>query len=597
MQLGGEALVVRLHRLFEACLRLSYHPRAFKDAILVMVRKPNKSPQEPKGWRPIALLSSMGKLLERIVALKMMEALKDQPQALPATQFGGETTTEALQYLLNIIYNAWSENPRLIVTVMCLDIGGAYDNVYRQKLLEMLVEWSMPPWIVEFVRSFLSHRKATYHLPGLVSKSLSLNTGIPQGSPLSPILFLLFAAPLLRGAKATTDSFVVDGQSVQVTTHAFAYVDDTYLVAVSDSFKANCTALQGMHGRVQTTAGPLDIVFGPEKYHVMHFQCPGHLRPSEESSEIPDIPGFNKKPEKTLKILGVEVDPSLTWEAHVAEIKRKVNQRLRRLSRISGTTWGPPLDAIRQTYLTWIRPVMTYGCGAWFVRQNPDGRQPSHGRKRLRWAIKQKLVEALQSVQYRCLVQISGAFAQTCGKVIEKELFIENLPTLLYAQAAAQRARLLWSRGKRWRHRAEAQPAPGNPFHALFEEAREFALQADDRLRVRRAMRSTRRALEEDAEKPDPWTVEAKRNELISNRCREWAGDECAKAWNAYRSAETTRERHRKLPAALSERWGRQSFRYYRGMGRAQSTMLLHCRTESIGLACRLHQLKVSSCP
>lgn len=61
-------------------------------------------------------------------------------------------------------------DPNLIVTIMCLDMGGAYDNVFRQKLLEMLVEKGMPRWVVDFIKSFLSNRRAHFEMPGLVSE-------------------------------------------------------------------------------------------------------------------------------------------------------------------------------------------------------------------------------------------------------------------------------------------------------------------------------------------------------------------------------------------------------------------------------------------
>lgn len=127
-----------LARVFDACLRLGYHPCIFKHATTVILRKPGKKTyNHPKSWRPIALLPCLGKILERILADRLKDlAMKNN--LLPHVQFGlpGKCTTKALQYLLNPIYAAWCSKRRLKATLLGLDIAGAFDNVDRSKLLQ-----------------------------------------------------------------------------------------------------------------------------------------------------------------------------------------------------------------------------------------------------------------------------------------------------------------------------------------------------------------------------------------------------------------------------------------------------------------------------
>lgn len=299
-------------------------------------------------------------------------AIRDRPDLLPATQFNLRSTTQALQYLLNIVYEAWSDMYDDIVTILCTDIGGAYDNIKRAELLNTLVKKGMPPWVVDFIRSFLSNRRATLNMPGHVSDLFHLNVGIPQGSPLSPILFLLFASPLLDHAPQGTCVIPSGSRGRRaVKLRAFAFVDDNYLIAVSDSRERNCEALGYLHREIEKTAEPLGIVFGPHKYHVMHFKKPysQQQQQQQDSPHIPQIPGFNEKPQDELKILGIIVDRQLKWQAHLNTIQTKVKQRLGYLSRFSGLTWGPTLQTMRQLYLTKIRPVFTYVWRAWFIRR------------------------------------------------------------------------------------------------------------------------------------------------------------------------------------------------------------------------------------
>lgn len=583
IQLGGHLLRQHLLRFFNACLQKGLHPSACKHSILKMLRKSGKPPEEPKSWRPIALLSTIGKLLERIVARRILDQVRKKPNLLPATQFGGRSTTEALQYLLNIVYDAWGMDPNLIVTIMCLDMGGAYDNVFRQKLLEMLVEKGMPRWVVDFIKSFLSNRWAHFEMPGLVSEPFRLNTGIPQGSPLSPVLFLLFATPLLDQLPVGLRTVRIGQSSKPVSLYAFSFVDDIYLIAVSGTCKFNCKALEDLHGALLRIAEPLAIVFAPQKYHVMHFKR--HGRQVEDTSIIPDVAGFTEKPLEVMKILGIQVDYQLNWKAHVASIDGKVRRRIAYLSLISGSTWGPDLHTMRKLYLTKIRPVFTYACGAWFIRRR-------HGESKLRWPFCQELVNKLEALQSFCLHKISGAFIRTGGQILEKELNIQDIGTLLHSQASVQRAKAIFAADNRWRNRTRVlKNEHKNPSIVLFNDARSLTDCAFARL-----LASTN---DDDAQQANERVMdEKKRTKLIKNYAHHLATGDCKKGWMDYvqkrraeRALNAKNNSRLKLPAALTEGWGRKSLGFYRDLSRAQSTMLLHCRTEVIGLNAHLNKI------
>ncbi|KAF5968496.1 hypothetical protein FBULB1_10710 [Fusarium bulbicola] len=164
IQLGGDVLRSRLLRLFRSCPLHYHYPSPFKDSILVMVRKTGRPLADPKSWRPIALLSSFGKILDRIFGDKMLEVLRAHPDLLSSHQFGGRSTTEALQYLLTLIYNTWTFHPGDVVTIFGLDMSSGFDSVLRDRLLQNLVDKGFPPWYVTIVRGMLSDRTATMRI-------------------------------------------------------------------------------------------------------------------------------------------------------------------------------------------------------------------------------------------------------------------------------------------------------------------------------------------------------------------------------------------------------------------------------------------------
>ncbi|KAF5714860.1 hypothetical protein FMUND_7241 [Fusarium mundagurra] len=567
------------------------------DSIIVMLLKTGKEPDKPESYRPISLLSTVGKLYERILTDMMLDVLKEHPHLLPATQFGNKTTTEALQYLFRIIYSTWCSNSDDVVTILGLDMSSAYDNVYRQKLLQILYDKGFPRWFVDIIGLVLSQRDATLRLPGIVSKLFELNTGIPQGSPLSTILFYFFVCPLVEQTFPPRRIYV-DGRKETVRLYQFSFVDDVYYIAVSRSYAINCRGLEILHEQMLPIAKELFISFGSHKYHVMHMRPPTVRQPTHNQVR-PVIKGFVEKVQEKMTILGVIVDSQMTFDLHVTEITRKCRQRLGYMKRISGSTWGPDMYAIRQYYLTLIRPVITYACGAWFIKQREGVSTPLH------FGLNKKVIGRLQSLQSECLRFVSGAYGCVAGTLLEKELFIENMWSILHSQATLQRAMSFTSHDSRWRSLCcgdgSSKARIKNPIIPLEEEAGEMLKGAVEYQML----------LAQDSDDPshvqamaDRFADRKGRGKIVGSHIKWLATQDCQHLWQEYvkgrKATQLAAGKHPsrlRLPVALDESWGRESRGYYKGMTRAQSTMLFQCRTEFIGLKYHLFRIKLGDAP
>ncbi|RYP34155.1 hypothetical protein DL767_004382 [Monosporascus sp. MG133] len=583
---GNEALKLSrgvsepyVEHLFTACIKLSYHPRQFRDATTVMLRKAGKKTYaEPKSWRPIALLSCLGKMLEKVIANRL-KVVATQFNLLPKQQFGapGRCTTKALQYLLNIIYRSWcSKGPenRRVVSLLGLDMGGAYDRVPRDILLSTLESKRVPYWIVLFVWHFLSDRSTILSMPGHTSRRFWLNIGIPQGSPLSPILFLFFASGILEVLNV---EFAFKDPTIEH--FSFGYVDDHYLVVSSSAYHTNCMALETLHETLMGWAEPHGVVFAPAKYAVMHFRPPWSKVP--QFKELPKIKGLTEETLKTeLRILGVEVDHQLKWGPHIEKIQLKVRNQMKCLRRISGSIWGADLRNMRQLYMAKVRPTITYACGAWFI--SGDGVQ---------WRLAKKLVGKLESLQHECLLQISGAMKGTPRDVVRKELHIESLEVHLQRVSLAHRARTVYTPEFQELERIRSRPLAGVSDSSL--ERHPFRKLHADAIHLEQEARSM---ISDEEEAIRAWPTSKRRNKIINRCALDHAADTMSRLWNDYRRHYANRlDKPRPRTAALEEGWGPQSYLYYEGLSRAQSTMLLHCRTGCIGLRAYLHSIKVDS--
>jgi hypothetical protein len=185
-------LVSYLQPLFQACINVSYHPTAFCHCNTVPLKKPGKGDYSaPGAWRPIALLNTLGKVLESAIA-RQISTLSEEHSLLPAPHIGarpGRSIDTALDFLVQQIYATW-QNKDGVATLRSLDMTGAFDRVVPAQLLHNMRERKIPEWKVKWVGSFISNRTTTLCLPGYTTDAFPTHMGIPQSSPLSPIIFL-----------------------------------------------------------------------------------------------------------------------------------------------------------------------------------------------------------------------------------------------------------------------------------------------------------------------------------------------------------------------------------------------------------------------
>ena len=140
MQAIGEPLVKAMQSLITAVIKLSYFPQRFWSARTIVLRKPRKPDYLDLGaWRPIALLSTIGKLIETLLA-RRLGALAEREGLLPDTQMGNRrnrSTDTALDLLIEQIHTVWHEKDH-VASVLSLDIAGAFDTVNHTRLLDNL---------------------------------------------------------------------------------------------------------------------------------------------------------------------------------------------------------------------------------------------------------------------------------------------------------------------------------------------------------------------------------------------------------------------------------------------------------------------------
>lgn len=216
--------------LFQACVEQSYHPHAFKIANTIVMKKPPGKADYSilKGYRPIALLNTLGKALEFIMAEKLTY-LADIFSLLPDTQMRaccGKFTESALKLLTEQVHVVWGQDRDKVAILLSIEVSGVFDSVSHQQLIHNLQKRKILIWITRWVESFLEDHKSILTIYRQTTEVFEVRTGIPQGSPVSPILYLFYNADLLDICKR-----------LGTRTSGLSFVDDVNILAYSTSIK------------------------------------------------------------------------------------------------------------------------------------------------------------------------------------------------------------------------------------------------------------------------------------------------------------------------------------------------------------------------
>jgi len=250
LQVAKETLAPVLTDLFNGCLFSGCCPLHFRESKTVALRKPGKDDySDPRAYRPITLLNTLGKALEAIVATRLSYAAETYG-LLPPSHFGGrkgQSTETAIHAFLEVTYAAWERGET--VSMLLMDVAQAYPNVSHLRLVHNLRRRKISAIYTKWILSFLQHRSTTLTVSTYTRPRDTVNTGILQGSPLSPILYLFYNADLVEGFDTGP-------------TRCFGYIDDVNLIACGETAEVNCRTLTAAFGTAETWAAYSEAVEG-----------------------------------------------------------------------------------------------------------------------------------------------------------------------------------------------------------------------------------------------------------------------------------------------------------------------------------------------
>ncbi|KMK63758.1 reverse transcriptase [Aspergillus fumigatus Z5] len=377
----------RVLDLFQASLEEGALPRQWRHAKIIPLKKPNKENYTiAKAWRPISLLATLGKILESVVAERISHAVETYG-LLPTSHFGAQkqrSAEQALVLLQEQIYAAW--RGRRVVSLISFNVKGAYNRVCKERLLQRMKARGIPEDLLRWVEAFCSERTATIQINGQLSEVQSLpQAGLPQGSPLSPILFLFFNADLVQRQ--------IDSQG-----GAIAFVDDFTAWVTGPTAQSNREGIEAIINKALDWEKRSGATFEADKTAIIHFTPKAF-----KSDQGPfTIKGQTVEPKVHVKILGVLMDTRLKYKEHIARAASKGLEAAMELRRLRGLS---PATA-RQLFTATVAPAVDYGSNVWMH------------------ACKDKAIRPINQVQRVGAQAIVGTFLTVATSVAEAEAHI-----------------------------------------------------------------------------------------------------------------------------------------------------------------------------
>ncbi|OAQ61371.1 reverse transcriptase [Purpureocillium lilacinum] len=343
------AVKLRILSLFRASLDAGELPDQWRHARIVPLKKADKADYSvAKAWRPISLLSTLGKVLESVIAERISHAVETYG-LLPTNHFGARkrrSAEQALMLLQEQIYAAW--RGRRILSLVTFDVKGAYNGVCKERLIQRLRARGIPEVLLRWVEAFCSDRTATIQINGQVSEVRSLpQAGLPQGSPLSPVLFLFFNADLVQ-------------RRIDCYGGAMAFVDDFSAWVTGPTAQSNRNGIKAIIEEALDWERRSGATFEAHKTCIIHFTRKAYKLDAQPYV----IKGQLVHPKTQAKVLGVIMDSHLKYKEHIAWAATKGLEAAMELQRLRGLT---PATA-RQLFAAMVAPVVDYASNVWMHR-------------------------------------------------------------------------------------------------------------------------------------------------------------------------------------------------------------------------------------
>ena len=331
-------IVLPLEHIFNLSLSTGCCPDLLKLAKVIPIFKKD-DPTQVTNYRPISLLPCISKILEKIV-YKRLDSFLSLNKILNSAQFGFRkkfSTNFAINKLLDSVINSLSKKDHIIAIFM--DLSKAFDTIDHNILLHKLYNYGIRGVVWSWIKSYLSNRQQYVSVDDANSPISINNCGVPQGSILGPLLFLIYINDIINSSPILSFVLFADDTNILLSHKnliELINIMNLELINVSSWFKCNKLSLN------------------ISKTHFMHFQTTRRDVALPQNIIIDNLP---LNPKDHVKFLGITIDKHLSWGHHVNNVSSSIAKGIGILYRLKHFL---PERSLLMLYNALILPYLNY---------------------------------------------------------------------------------------------------------------------------------------------------------------------------------------------------------------------------------------------
>lgn len=437
----------RLRALFSGCLKAGLFPTPWKTGRLVLLEKHGRPPGTAGAYRPICILDEAGKLLERVIAERILYHLGSVGPDLDDRQYGfrrGRSTIDAIRRVIARAEEATSAG-RVAIGVS-VDIANAFNSIPTEHIEAALDRHGVPRYLRSIVLDYFVDRGVEYRVRGIAETvRRSVTRGVPQGSVLGPLLWDLAYDPVVR-------------EPIPRGLEVVCFADDTFAVATGDSWEEAIALAEEGAGLLVERIKALGLDVALSKCEAVGFRGP--RRAARRGGRIV-IGGASIPIGDVIRYLGLRLDGRLTFAAHFRALRERLTGEIGAFGRLMPNLNGPG-DRCRRLYLAVVASIAMYGAPIWHRKlfKLRDELRQLHACQR---TLNNRAIRGYRTISFEASCAVAGSppwefRAEVQGRLYEWRARERERGALVsHVDVETERSRLRKESLEKWAERLESE--------------------------------------------------------------------------------------------------------------------------------------------